>query len=98
MEKQMRRDARFIVEEAIRRVMPDAAVRRALEGRTFPGRIVIVAVGKAAWRMAAAASSLRNTVTVWGISRAVNALRPDIRCRMRIPSALPGGPWRQSGT
>lgn len=55
MEKQIRRDAMFIVDEAIRRVMPDAAVRRALEGRTFPGQVVMISVGKAAWRMAAAA-------------------------------------------
>ena len=35
--------------------MPDAAVTRALEGKTFPGRVLLVAVGKAAWQMAHAA-------------------------------------------
>ena len=44
-----------VVRESIRRVLPDTAVRRALEGRNFPGDVVIVAVGKAAWTMAEAA-------------------------------------------
>lgn len=35
--------------------MPDAAVVRALEGASFPGRIILVAAGKAAWQMAKAA-------------------------------------------
>lgn len=41
-----------IVSDSIRSVQPDAAVRRALEGKVFPGRVVLVAAGKAAWRMA----------------------------------------------
>ena len=41
-----------IVSDSIRAVQPDAAVRRALEGKAFPGRVVLVAAGKAAWRMA----------------------------------------------
>ena len=35
--------------------LPDAAVTRALEGRDFPGKVVLVAAGKAAWQMADAA-------------------------------------------
>jgi hydroxypyruvate reductase len=45
-----------IVREAIAAVQPDAAVRRALSGLEFPGRVLLVAAGKAAWRMAKAAS------------------------------------------
>lgn len=49
-------DARCVVEEAIRRVQPDAAVRRALaDMEDAPGRLVLVAAGKAAWAMARAA-------------------------------------------
>jgi len=44
-----------IVKTAIAAVLPDAAVKRALEGRTFPGRVVLVAAGKAGWQMAKAA-------------------------------------------
>ena len=55
MDKILRRDADAIVSAAIRAVQPDAAVGRALEGRQFPGRVLLVAAGKAAWQMAKAA-------------------------------------------
>ena len=55
MNTSLRADADRIVEEAIAAVLPDAAVQRALEGRVFPGRVLLVATGKAAWQMAAAA-------------------------------------------
>ena len=45
----------IIVKKAISAVLPDAAVQRALEGKAFPGRIFLVAAGKAAWQMANAA-------------------------------------------
>ena len=48
-------DAQKIISDSIAAVLPDEAVRRALAGRFFPGRIVLVAIGKAAWRMASAA-------------------------------------------
>lgn len=52
----LRNDCDTIVKEAIARVRPDAAVARALAGRTFaPGRLILVSVGKAAWSMADAA-------------------------------------------
>lgn len=47
-----------IIQESIKRVLPDEAVRRALEGRTFPGRVMIIAIGKAAWNMAKAAQEI----------------------------------------
>ena len=55
MSERLRADAAQIVAESIRAVLPDEAVRRALEGRTFPGRVLLIAAGKAAWRMAAQA-------------------------------------------
>ena len=49
-----------IVTDAIGAVKPDAAVRRALANATFypDGQVLLVAAGKAAWRMAAAASDV----------------------------------------
>ena len=52
MHKNLRADAESIVRAAIAAVLPDEAVRRALEGRRFPGRVLLVAAGKAAWTMA----------------------------------------------
>ena len=56
MNSQLRNHADQIVREAIAAVQPDAAVRRALEGREFPGRVLLVSAGKAAWQMAKTAS------------------------------------------
>ena len=58
MNQLLRQQAGIIVSDAIRAVLPDAAVRRALEGMEFSGRVRMVAAGKAAWRMAKAASDL----------------------------------------
>ena len=55
MDKNMRRDADAIVAASIKAVQPDEAVARALRGTEFPGRVVLVAAGKAAWQMAKAA-------------------------------------------
>lgn len=55
-------DCLYIVKEAIARVLPDEAVKRALGGREFPdGRLILVSVGKAAWSMASAAHSVLGT-------------------------------------
>lgn len=56
LQQAMRADARQIIESSIQAVLPDHAVRRALQNRTFPGRVLLIAAGKAAWRMADAAS------------------------------------------
>ena len=48
-------DAEYIIHSAIRAVQPDEAVQRALKEIRFPGRVVLVAAGKAAWQMAHAA-------------------------------------------
>ena len=53
----MNRDAQRIMNAVIASAMPDEAVRQALGGIRFDpeGRVVVVAIGKAAWAMAAAA-------------------------------------------
>lgn len=55
----LRQDANQIIKESINRVLPDETVRRVLMGSDLfgkkSGRIYLVAVGKAAWQMAAAA-------------------------------------------
>lgn len=56
MNQQLRQDAARIIADAIHAVLPDQAVIRALEAASFPGRIRLVAAGKAAWQMAQAAS------------------------------------------
>ena len=59
MSKQME-DMRAIIDDAIRAVLPEAAVREALSKPAFTerkgkGRIVVASIGKAGWRMAKAA-------------------------------------------
>ena len=48
-------DAEAILRGAIRAVLPDEAVRRAITDVQFPGRVFLVAAGKAAWQMASVA-------------------------------------------
>ena len=55
MDTVLRSHADAIVAKAIQTVQPDAAVARALTGKEFPGRVLLVAAGKAAWQMAKAA-------------------------------------------
>lgn len=55
MNQTLRNHAEQIARGAIRAVCPDEAVRRALENVTLTGRVYLVAAGKAAWQMAAAA-------------------------------------------
>lgn len=52
-------DAQYVIQTALAACQPDAAVRRALEGKTFSsGKIYLVATGKAAWQMASCAAGL----------------------------------------
>lgn len=57
MDKLLRSHADAIVSASIRAVQPDDAVRRALSGQHFRGRVLLVAAGKAAWKMAEVAYS-----------------------------------------
>ena len=56
MSENLRKDADRIIDRAIKESLPDSAVRKALQ--EFPetkGKVVLIAVGKAAWQMADAA-------------------------------------------
>ncbi len=58
----LRQTADQIVASSIRAVLPDEAVRRALQEFHPKGRTFLVAVGKAAWQMAQAAVNVLGTV------------------------------------
>ena len=58
MNQTLRRDAETAARAAIRAVLPEDAVRRALTGLRVPGRVFLIAAGKAAPRMARAALSI----------------------------------------
>ena len=57
MKQGLRLDAEKIARGAIAAVSPEAAVRRALAGRGFSGKLYLVSVGKAGWKMAQVAVS-----------------------------------------
>lgn len=70
--KNIKQDAMDIINGAIKSVLPEEAVKEALKredfiSRTKHGRVIVTAIGKAAWRMAKAASEILGT----GISGAV---------------------------
>jgi hydroxypyruvate reductase len=69
----IKQDAYTIIQQAIEAVLPEAAVKKQLETLTPPGNITLVAIGKAAWRMAQAATA------VWGerIARGVVITKYD---------------------
>ncbi len=55
----LRADAQKIINAAITAALPDTAVKKAIIGEEFgKGRLVLVAIGKAAWAMSKAASVL----------------------------------------
>lgn len=55
----LREDADKIIQASIAAVLPDEAVAKALQGKTFgTGKIYMVAAGKAAWQMAQAAADI----------------------------------------
>ena len=59
MPEELRRDAARIIDAAIRDAQPEKAVRRALEQMPeVTGRMILFAIGKAAWPMAAEACRL----------------------------------------
>ena len=77
----MTEDAKRIIDDSIRAVLPDAAVYRALEGRRFDRLVTVIAIGRppGAWqarrqrrwgRTSARALSSPNTATARAISRA----------------------------
>lgn len=54
----LKMDAEKIIAQAIHASLPDEAVKKAVAGRefTFQGRLIVIAIGKAAWNMAKAAA------------------------------------------
>ena len=80
----LRKQADVIVDRAIAAVLPDEAVRRALAGKDFPGRIILVAAGKAAWQMAKAAievlgNRIDNGIVITKYDHIMDPL-PGIQC------------------
>lgn len=55
MNQKLRKEANQIIAEVLASVKPDAAVKRAMRNITFSKHVYVVAIGKAAWQMAAAA-------------------------------------------
>ena len=53
----LRSDAMDIFRTAVQYSLPDTAVRRALEKCSLPDKVIVAAIGKAAWRMANTAVS-----------------------------------------
>lgn len=67
MNRKLRNEAEKAAYTAIGAVMPEGAVRRALLGISFPGRVFLIAAGKAAPRMAQAALSVLSVPVESGI-------------------------------
>lgn len=55
----LKEDAIVIIEESIKAVLPEASVIKALDKKNFTGKVVVIAVGKAAWNMA---NATKNTL------------------------------------
>ena len=78
-------DAQKIIQAAIHAAMPDTAVKKALEeGDLGSGKIVLIAVGKAAWQMAkVAAEQLRGRLSDGVVITKYDHVKgeiPGIRC------------------
>lgn len=55
----LRNDAQLIIDAAITAALPDNAVKKALAGHEFiTGKLLLIAIGKAAWSMAKAACNI----------------------------------------
>nr|WP_297705118.1 DUF4147 domain-containing protein [uncultured Butyrivibrio sp.] len=51
MNHNLKKDADTIIQKSIQAVLPDEAVKRALKDfKKGPGKVVLVAAGKAAWQ------------------------------------------------
>ena len=80
--------AEEIWQAAIAAAQPDAAVKRALEGRSVAGNVYLVAIGKAAWQMARAAVEVLGEKICDGIV---------ITKYGHIPGPIPGLRLREAG-
>ncbi len=59
--KLLRSDALYIVQKAIESVLPEEAVESALKDFHTEGKVILIAIGKAAWRMTLAAKKVLGT-------------------------------------
>ncbi|MDO4345657.1 MAG: DUF4147 domain-containing protein [Eubacteriales bacterium] len=81
----LREDADAVIREAIRRVLPDEAVDRALRDKEFgSGKLYVVAAGKAAWQMAKTAGEILKDRVEAGVAITkyghVKGKLPRIKC------------------
>lgn len=67
MNEMLRSHAEEIVRRSIAAVLPDEAVRRALDDHLFSGRVYLVAAGKAAWQMAHTAADCLGSALTAGV-------------------------------
>lgn len=100
----LRKDAETIMQAAIQATQPDAAVAKALKDKTFgKGKIILVAIGKAAWQMAKTANDILKekidagiVITKYGHKKEICRLwksgKRGIRYRIKIRWTLPNGP------
>ena len=58
MKNLLKSHAKEIYEYAISENMPNEAVKKALAGKKFDGRVILVSIGKAGWEMAKTASQI----------------------------------------
>ncbi|MBF7096636.1 glycerate kinase type-2 family protein [Alkalibacter mobilis] len=63
----VREDAMTVIQESIKAVLPDVAVRRALDDKEFNTNVYVIAIGKAAWNMAKATSDALGNKIVKGL-------------------------------
>lgn len=53
--RELREDVKYIIEKSIEAVQPESSVKKAIEKAGLTGPVFLLAIGKAAWRMAKAA-------------------------------------------
>ena len=58
MKELLRSHAKEIYETAIKENMPNSAVEKALSGKSFGGKTVLLSIGKAGWEMAKTAHEI----------------------------------------
>ena len=81
MDKVLREEAEKIIYTALQAVQPDEAVRRTLKDYRFSsGRKILVAIGKAAWQMAKAATDTLGRVDTGIVITKYKHVKGDIPC------------------
>ena len=76
----LRGDAHRIINRALRDALPDRSVKQALSRLSLPECVTLVAVGKAAWVMAKAATDFLGGRVTRGV--VINTTIPRDRCRV----------------